>query len=178
MAANKNDQQYTKPELREKIKEELLQSDKGGKKEQWSARKSQLLAKEYEQQGGSYKGEKTEKAKDLDKWTKEDWQTQKGETSARQKDKTSRYLPKEVWENLSQEEKKDAEQTKVKGSKKGDQQVAYTPAIKKALQNVKSNDDKGTSKKELVEAAKKMNIPGRSKMTKEELKKALNSHKQ
>ncbi len=58
--ASKDENKYTKPELREKIKQELMQSDKGGKKGQWSARKSQLLVKEYEKQGGGYTGEKDE----------------------------------------------------------------------------------------------------------------------
>lgn len=177
MTKTRNEQQYTQPELREKIKEELKQSDKGGKKGQWSARKSQLLAKEYEEQGGGYKGEKDEKAKELDQWTKEDWQTQKGEAKARHKDETNRYLPKEVWDNLSPEEKKEAEQTKTKGSKKGDQQVAYTPAIKKALRKVKSKPNTDSSKKDLLETAKKLGIKGRSKMKKEELEKAVKAHK-
>ncbi len=174
MAQNRNEQQYTKPELREQIKEELKQSDKGGKKGQWSARKSQLLAKEYEEQGGGYKGPKDEKAKELDQWTKEDWQTQKGEANARHEDKTSRYLPKEVWDKLSPEEKKEAEQTKAKGSKKGEQHIAYTPAIKKALQKVKS--EAGTSKQDLLEKAKKLNIKGWSKMNKKELEQAIQAH--
>ena len=174
MAKNRNEQQYTQPELREKIKEELKQSDKGGKKGQWSARKSQLLAKEYEAQGGGYKGAKDEKAKELDQWTKEEWQTQDGEAKARQKNKTSRYLPKEVWDNLSPEAKKEAEQTKTKGSKKGEQHIAYTPAIKKAMQKVKSGAS--TSKQDLLEKAKKLNIKGRSKMKKEELEQAIQAH--
>ena len=45
-------EQYTDPELRERIKEEIKASDKGGKKGQWSARKSRLLAREYEKRGG------------------------------------------------------------------------------------------------------------------------------
>ncbi|RDC63438.1 hypothetical protein [Adhaeribacter pallidiroseus] len=173
MAQNRNEQQYTQPELRDNIKEELKQSDKGGKKGQWSARKSQLLAKEYEEQGGGYKGPKDEKAKELDQWTKEDWQTQKGEAKARQPGKTSRYLPKKVWDNLSPEEKKEAEQTKVKGSKKGDQPVAYTPAVKKAFQKVKTTGAVSSSKKDLLEKAKKLDIKGRSKMNKEELEQAI-----
>ncbi|QMU29325.1 DUF5872 domain-containing protein [Adhaeribacter radiodurans] len=176
MAKNRNEQQYTQPELREKIKEELKQSHKGGKKGQWSARKSQLLAKEYEEKGGGYKGKKDEQAKALDQWTKEEWQTQKGEPNARQKDKTSRYLPKEVWDKLSPEEKKEAEQTKAKGSKKGEQQVSYTPAIKIALKKVKSKDT-GITRKDLLEEAKKLNIKGRTKMKKQELEQAIQAHK-
>ena len=39
---------YTKPELRERIKDRIMESSKGGKPGQWSARRSQLLAQEYE----------------------------------------------------------------------------------------------------------------------------------
>ncbi len=117
------------------------------------------------------------KAKELDQWTKEDWQTQKGEANARHKTDTSRYLPKEVWDSLSPAEKKEAEQTKVKGSKKGDQHVAYTPAVKKAMQKVKNGQDAGSSKKDLLEEAKKLDIKGRSKMKKEELEKAIQAQK-
>ncbi len=45
MAKRDYEEKYTDPELREKIKEEIKQSDKGGKKGQWSARKSQLLTR-------------------------------------------------------------------------------------------------------------------------------------
>lgn len=63
---------YTDPKLRETLKEEIKQSDKGGKKGQWSARKSQLLTKEYEAQGGGYKhqGHLSSSQKNLVKWTK------------------------------------------------------------------------------------------------------------
>lgn len=47
---------YTKPEMRKrlfnKIKAAAVQGTKAG---QWSARKSQLLAKEYKAKGGGYK---------------------------------------------------------------------------------------------------------------------------
>jgi hypothetical protein len=69
------DGNYTKPELRERIKDRLMKSDKGGRPGQWSARKSQLLAKEYEDAGGGYKGEKTDKQKSLSRWTDEKWMT-------------------------------------------------------------------------------------------------------
>ena len=38
---------YTKPALREKLKEKITAGDKGGRPGQWSARKAQLLATEY-----------------------------------------------------------------------------------------------------------------------------------
>jgi hypothetical protein len=70
-----DDSKYTKPELRERIKDRIMASSKGGKPGQWSARRSQLLAQEYEKAGGGYKGGKGEKQKDLEKWGKEKWST-------------------------------------------------------------------------------------------------------
>src|SRR4028119_2397916 len=78
------EEKYTHPDLREKIKEEIKASDKGGEKGQWSARKSQLLTREYEKQGGGYKGEKGQSQKNLENWTEEEWQTKEGDANARQ----------------------------------------------------------------------------------------------
>ena len=44
-----------KPELREKIKEEVKQMSKGGGPGSWSAWKAGELARRYEAQGGGYK---------------------------------------------------------------------------------------------------------------------------
>ena len=135
MAKTKKDyeEKYTEPELRERLKEEIKQSDKGGKPGQWSARKSQLLAREYEKQGGGYKGEKDESQKHLEKWTEEEWQTQEGDANARQEDgETKRYLPKEAWENLSEEEKEETERKKREGSRQGKQHVGNTKEAKQA----------------------------------------------
>lgn len=46
---------YTKPTLRKRIFERIKSGSKGGKAGQWSARKAQMLAKEYKAQGGGYK---------------------------------------------------------------------------------------------------------------------------
>jgi hypothetical protein len=66
---------YTKPELRERIKDRVMAGSKGGKPGQWSARKAQLVAQEYKEAGGGYKGGKGEKQKSLEKWGKENWST-------------------------------------------------------------------------------------------------------
>ena len=66
---------YTKPGLRESIKKRITAGSKGGKPGQWSARKAQMVASEYKEKGGGYKGGKSEKQKSLKKWGKEDWQT-------------------------------------------------------------------------------------------------------
>lgn len=46
---------YTKPSLRKRIFERVKASSKGGRPGQWSARKSQFLAKEYKAKGGGYR---------------------------------------------------------------------------------------------------------------------------
>ena len=66
---------YSKPELRENIKDRVMAGSKGGKPGQWSARKAQLVALQYEKAGGGYKGGKGKTQKDLSKWTKEKWGT-------------------------------------------------------------------------------------------------------
>jgi hypothetical protein len=52
-----------------------MAGSKGGKPGQWSARKAQLVAQEYEKAGGGYSGKKNEKQKSLEKWGKEKWGT-------------------------------------------------------------------------------------------------------
>ena len=46
---------YTKPAMRKRLFEKIKAGTKGGKAGQWSARKAQLLAKEYKAKGGGYK---------------------------------------------------------------------------------------------------------------------------
>jgi hypothetical protein len=78
-----------------RIKDRVMAGDrKGGKPGQWSARQSQLLAQEYEKAGGGYKGGKSEKQKDLSKWTKEKWGT-KDEYEKRAKAKSAAKKYKE-----------------------------------------------------------------------------------
>lgn len=48
---------YTKPSLRKRLFEKIKgQATHGTRAGQWSARKAQLLAKEYKAAGGGYKG--------------------------------------------------------------------------------------------------------------------------
>jgi hypothetical protein len=46
---------YTKPTMRKALFEKIKAGTKGGDAGQWSARKAQLLAKEYKAAGGGYK---------------------------------------------------------------------------------------------------------------------------
>ena len=83
-----DDSKYTKPELRERIKNRIMAGSKGARKGQWSARKAQLLTQEYEKAGGGYKGGKGEKQKSLEKWSSEKWMT-KDEYEKRKKAKSA-----------------------------------------------------------------------------------------
>lgn len=170
-----SEQKYTKPQLRQQIKDELMQSDKGGKPGQWSARKSQLLVQEYEKQGGGYQGEKDEAAKSLEEWTEQDWQTQSGDARARKDGKTKRYLPKAVWNRLSESEKEEVEQRKQKQSQDGQQYVEWTPAVKRAMTEIEQDENRlaDLTKAELYDLARDRDISGRSNMNKNELISAL-----
>jgi len=129
---------YTKPELREQIKQEIKASDKGGRPGQWSARKSQLLTKEYEKRGGGYQGAKDERQKSLQRWGAENWQTKEGSTRARRNGETSRYLPKQAWEELSEEQRRATDIQKRRASRTGEQYVANTAPAKQARKDVTS----------------------------------------
>ena len=81
---------YTKPDLRERLKRKIMAGSKGGNPGQWSARKAQLLASEYEKAGGGYSGKRTASQRSLSKWTKQDWRTKSGKPSL---ETGERYLP-------------------------------------------------------------------------------------
>jgi len=46
---------YTKPTMRKALFSKIKAGSKGGDPGEWSARKAQLLAKEYKSKGGGYK---------------------------------------------------------------------------------------------------------------------------
>lgn len=46
---------YTKPTMRKNLFKKIKAGTRGGKAGQWSARKAQILAKEYKAKGGGYK---------------------------------------------------------------------------------------------------------------------------
>ncbi|WP_406079438.1 DUF5872 domain-containing protein [Micromonospora sp. NBC_00858] len=143
---------YTKPELREQIKEEIKASDKGGRQGQWSARKSQLLTQEYKRRGGGFEGPKDERQKSLQRWGNENWQTRQGDTRARRGGTTSRYLPKRAWEQLSDDQKRATDTKKREASRSGKQYVANTGPAKRARRDAASTGR--LSELPVVEAAK------------------------
>ena len=46
---------YTKPGMRKRLFESIKAGSKGGEARQWSARKAQILAREYKKRGGGYR---------------------------------------------------------------------------------------------------------------------------
>lgn len=123
---------YTNPSARERIKNRIMAGSKGGKPGQWSARKAQLLAQEYEKSGGGYTGAKTAGQKSLSKWTKEKWRTKSGKPSTQGPKATGeRYLPSKAIKSLSEKEYAATSRAKRAGTKAGKQFVAQPKKIAK-----------------------------------------------
>jgi hypothetical protein len=123
---------YTKPELRERIKNRIMASSQGGKPGQWSARKAQLVAQAYKKAGGGYSGSKTTKQKSLSKWTKEDWGTKSGKPSTQGAKATGeRYLPKKARQALTKKEYAKTTAAKRRGTAQGKQFVRQPKAVAK-----------------------------------------------
>jgi hypothetical protein len=150
--SKKKEDNYSDPKLRERLKKKILAGDKGGDPGEWSARKAQLLTKEYEKAGGGYKSPKrTESQKHLEQWTEEEWTTSDGGPSERKGGKT-RYLPQDAWEQLSAEEKQQANETKRKGDKAGKQFVPNPKVVKEARK--RSQSKKPSKKKDKSDAGR------------------------
>jgi hypothetical protein len=107
------------PQLWERVKKEIMKSDKGGLPNTWSARKAQLAVQEYKRRGGLYLGRKS-KENPLVKWTEQEWDYINKDM------KRGRYLPKKVREQLPTNVKI-SEQLR-EGSKKG-QNVPYSKEL-------------------------------------------------
>jgi hypothetical protein len=123
---------YTKPDLRERIKDRVMAGGKGGQPGQWSARKAQIVAQEYEKAGGGYTGGKTSSQKSLSKWTKEDWGTKSGKPSTQGSQATGeRYLPKKAREALTSAEYAATTRAKREGTKSGKQFVKQPESVAK-----------------------------------------------
>jgi len=118
---------YTDTALRDRIKKRIMAGTKGGKAGQWSARKAQLVAQEYEKAGGGYTGGKTKAQKSLSKWTGEEWGTKSGKPSTQGPKATGeRYLPKAAREALSPQEYAATTRAKREATKAG-KQVSKQP---------------------------------------------------
>lgn len=123
---------YSDPALRERLKTEIRDAAKGGEPGTWSARKSQLLTLAYQKAGGGYlQQHPNSKQKSLHKWTEQDWKTS-DDKPARRTTGTTRYLPAQAWDKLTDAEKKATNAKKKAGSKAGEHTVANTAAAKRA----------------------------------------------
>ena len=116
---------YTKPELRQRLKNRIMAGSKGGNPGQWSARKAQLLAVEYRNAGGGYRGGVRKTQRSLKKWTREKWRTSDGKPAIR-KGGTRRYLPSSAWGRLTPAQRSATNRKKITGSRSGNQFVANT----------------------------------------------------
>lgn len=157
------------PKLWEKVKAAVTAGDKGGHAGEWSARKAQLAVSEYKKAGGGYVGRKRDD-NSLHQWTEEEWGTKSGAKSGKTGE---RYLPKKAREALSDADYARTTAKKRRDTKKGKQFSAQPEDI--AAKTAKYHDGgKGeATKAELMTQARKRDIPGRSKMSKAELAKAL-----
>lgn len=159
----------TNPELWEKVKQEYMDSDKGGEPGQWSARKAQLSVQEYKRRGGGYEDDGAEQEDtDLHQWTEEDWGTKSGEESG---ETGERYLPKKVRMLLTEDEYQRSTQKKKSDSHQRDEQFSEQPDdVREKVSKIK---DGGPTKEMLMERARDLNISGRSSMSKDELLEAI-----
>ena len=169
------EEKYTKPDLRRKIKKELMESDKGGDPGEWSARKSQMLVQEYEKQGGGYKDdEKDAAAKSLEKWTENQWETSDGDAAADGAEGMARYLPHDAWALLTEEGRQQANKTKKKKDDDGKQYADWPEIVQRTMVTVGVIDgNTGLTKDQLMERAQELDVDGRSSMNKDELKDAI-----
>ncbi len=165
------------PKLWEKVKGEVTDGDKGGKPGQWSARKAQLAVQEYKHEGGAYEGQKSAD-NHLVQWTEEEWGTKSGRKSG---ETGERYLPKEAREALSTSDYARTTRKKRADSAKGKQFSAQPRDIaEKTAQHRDTGHETAhqeLSRAALYEQAKSRDIPGRSRMTKAELARALEKPK-
>lgn len=159
----------TDPALWEKVKKSITAGDKGGEKGEWSARKAQLAVAEYKKRGGGYKGKK-DPHNHLAEWTKEEWGTKSGKKSG---DTHERYLPKKARAALTDNEYKRTTAKKRADTKKGKQHSAQPKDVAKKTAPYRHSGGGAHTKADLYAEAKKRDVPGRSKMTKAQLEKAL-----
>ena len=121
---------FTKPKLRERIKNRIMAGSKGGRPGQWSARKSQLLVKAYEKAGGGYRGGKTKAAKSLTRWTKQKWTTKSGKKSSKTGE---RYLHERLIKSMSSSQYAYETRKKREATRKGKQSASYSKKTTKRI---------------------------------------------
>jgi hypothetical protein len=127
---------YTKPELRDRLKRQIMAGTRGGNAGQWSARKAQLLAQEYRKRGGGYRGGLGKTQRSLKRWTREKWTTSDGKPANRPGG-MRRYLPAAAWSRLTPAQRAATNRKKIIGSAGGRQFVANTAKARTVGRNVR-----------------------------------------
>ena len=124
----------TNQPLWEEIVECVKKSNKGGRPNQWSARKAQISVRIYKQLGGGYIGSKN-KSNSLTKWTNQKWRTKSGRNSIIGKNASGeRYLPDSAIKSLSKSEYNKTTKEKKKATRSGKQ---FSKQPKKVAKKVK-----------------------------------------
>ena len=154
------------PQLWEQVKAEVTSGGKGGKPGQWSARKAQFAVQVYKKRGGGYLGEK-DPHNHLVEWTEEEWGTQSGGESL---ETGERYLPRKAREAMSEDEYRRTSAAKRRDLRAGKQFSAQPADVAAKAARIRRGDE---TKSDLLAEARARNIPGRSRMSKAELKAAL-----
>jgi hypothetical protein len=155
----------TDPQLWERVKRQITDSGKGGQPGQWSARKAQMAVQEYKRRGGGYaeSGPKRNET-DLHAWTAERWGTKSGAESL---DSGERYLPRRVRMLLTEDEYRRSTAKKRRDTQRRGRQ--YSPQPRDVQDKVARIERRGPSKAMLEERARDLDIPGRSRMTADQL---------
>jgi hypothetical protein len=161
--------QKSDPKLWDKVKREVTAGTKGGRKGQWSARKAQLAVQEYKRRGGGYRGAKA-KDNSLARWTGEEWGTRSGRKSG---ETGERYLPKKARKGLSTEEYRRTTAKKRADRAKGKQFSKQPKDVARKAARLRRGRPADRSRAELYAEAKRRDIPGRSRMSKAALERAL-----
>jgi hypothetical protein len=156
----------SEPKLWEEVKAEITAGDKGGKPGQWSARKAQMASREYQKRGGGYLGER-DPHNHLLEWTDEEWGTKSGAESLQSGE---RYLPKAAREAMSVEEYARTTKAKKKDLAEGKQFSAQPQDVAAKASRVRHHAE---TKGDLLARAKARGIKGRSAMSKDALRAAL-----
>ena len=159
----------TNPKLWETVKAKVTKASKGGKPGQWSARKAQMAVAEYKKEGGGYEGRKSAD-NHLQQWQDEDWGTKSGRKSG---ETGERYLPAKSRKALTDGEYKRTTEKKRADTRKGKQFSKQPKDVARKAAAARKGGSSSTTKAQLMERARKRDIPGRSRMTKAELEHAL-----
>jgi hypothetical protein len=182
----------TDPDLWQAVKDEVTAGDKGGNPGQWSARKAQLAARIYQDRGGSYAEPKADDNA-LQEWTDQNWGTKSGEPSGKTGE---RYLPQRERERLSEDEYRRTTDNKRADTADGKQHSPQPEDVRKKTSAMRRGDDAKAddaefndaeanqadannagdaepTKADLYAEARARDIPGRSKMNKGDLARAL-----